>query len=812
MSTGLMSPLALILQVFSDQGIVGAGYKINTYVGGSVSTPVATYTDSTLTVQNANPIIMTSAGRLPASIWAPAGTTIKIVITDANNNVIANGTIDNIPLFNDIGSAVFPRTNAEIAAGVIPTSTLYQVGDIRRYGGNINSSDNTSALTQAVSQAAAVSSTDAAEVYIPPGSWNFASVASASVCPLQSGVSIRGAGRDITTLVVTGTNDTAGFFTGTNLSNIRISDLSITGNSVASGFTDGGAVLLQITSAASANCGNYQIDRCGFKNFQATYWLQFFASGTAVQNYGIRGIYVRNCRFTSVLGNAQSYSLITVPAHCIAVLGGYTPAATFQDIEVTGCTADCTYIKGFFIDWGGTKRVNVHHNSVTGSGTYASFNDDTGCYAFMSYQQNHYAITNISSATSAVVTATGHSFSNGDTVVIDQVYDAGYSNGNPGTLMLAVNQQSFTISGVTTNTFTIPLNTTSLSAYSSGGAASNLSRPDEVDYNHNIIDGVRDCGFYLASANHYKIQNNTITGQTSNVETSLLKGAIVAQTSYEGLISGNKFWNCQQGIHCEPIFSTGRVSIVGNEGKDCLANCAYIRVVGCYPNNVTGSVSDSILIANNDLSSDITNGGTNQIGIRIDATNVYGCRKVHVVGNKVDVYAGAFQLNENSTGDSLVYELSITGNRFIAENGTCIALQTTTTPQISLTANDFATGPYFSDTDHVVGTSCNCAIKGNTFTNWPSGTHCWVRIINPAAGSVFRGNSFSGVPTANMISAADTNNLGRTAPNWTGKQGDIVETPLQVEQGSASSKYILNGYWYDATAAAWKQMRTLTGN
>jgi hypothetical protein len=152
MSTGFLSPVGLILQVFSDQGIVGSGFKINTYVGGSVSTPLTTYTDSTLTVANANPLVLSSAGRLTTSVWVPAGTLMKIVLTDASNNVIPNGTIDNIPAFNDFGTALFPRNQSEINAGVTPTNYGYQWGDVRRYGAvGDGSTDDTTAFQNALS-------------------------------------------------------------------------------------------------------------------------------------------------------------------------------------------------------------------------------------------------------------------------------------------------------------------------------------------------------------------------------------------------------------------------------------------------------------------------------------------------------------------------------------------------------------------------------------------------------------------------------------------------------------------------------------
>ncbi|MBS0379938.1 MAG: hypothetical protein JSS29_15775, partial [Proteobacteria bacterium] len=316
-----------------------------------------------------------------------------------------------------------------------------------------------------------------------------------------------------------------------------------------------------------------------------------------------------------------------------------------------------------------------------------------------------------------------------------------------------------------------------------------------------------------ASHNHATISNNKVQGQTCNVEATLLKGAIVAQTGREVNIVGNKVWNCQQGIHIEPRLNIGRAVIDHNEVKKMTVGCSCIRVVGSFPNNVATSMSDSVMITNNDLYLDNTGGGVSNIGIRLDATNIYGCRTVHITGNKIDCYYYGIQLNTNTTHDAQIVTLKISDNTLIANASSCLNLDTSVTPHIDISSNTFRTGVYFVDTDHIVATtSSNVSLRNNLFVNWPSGTHAWVRVSTPGGGCQFRGNQFQGVPVANMISTADALDLGRTAPTWVGAQGDIVETPLQIEQGAATSKYVINGYWYDATAAAWKQMRTLTGN
>lgn len=147
MATGFLSPIGLILQAFSDQGVIGAGYLIHTYVAGS-TTPIPTYTDSTLSVANTNPIVLRSNGRLPSSVWAPAGALIKMVMTDSFGNAIPGATIDNLPGINDVTVSFYPRTPNEIAAGVTPVSYLYPPGNPRRYGALGNGSADDTAPVQ----------------------------------------------------------------------------------------------------------------------------------------------------------------------------------------------------------------------------------------------------------------------------------------------------------------------------------------------------------------------------------------------------------------------------------------------------------------------------------------------------------------------------------------------------------------------------------------------------------------------------------------------------------------------------------------
>lgn len=91
MASVSLSP-APYLTVLDVNGNPVAGAKITTYIAGT-TTPQATYTDSTGTTPNANPIIADTAGRFVA--YLTFGASYKFAITDSAGTAIR--TQDNIP-------------------------------------------------------------------------------------------------------------------------------------------------------------------------------------------------------------------------------------------------------------------------------------------------------------------------------------------------------------------------------------------------------------------------------------------------------------------------------------------------------------------------------------------------------------------------------------------------------------------------------------------------------------------------------------------------------------------------------------------
>jgi hypothetical protein len=88
------------------------GGQIYAYQAGS-STPLATYTSSSGTIANTNPIILGSTGKLPSELWLQSGYAYKFILQDANSVTI--NTYDNI---SGIITSI-PTTNTTLPAGCI---------------------------------------------------------------------------------------------------------------------------------------------------------------------------------------------------------------------------------------------------------------------------------------------------------------------------------------------------------------------------------------------------------------------------------------------------------------------------------------------------------------------------------------------------------------------------------------------------------------------------------------------------------------------------------------------------------------------
>jgi hypothetical protein len=162
MSVSITPPM--FLQFFvpgTNQPAVG--YQLFTYQA-TTSTKQATWTDSTQTTQNANPIIADSNGIM--ILWLDPTLTYKFVLASNNDTDPPSSplrSVDNIsPTVTAayltqslIVSLLYPRTVAEISAGVTPVNFSYPPFYVDRYATNTTpgTTDMTAAFQAAINVA-----------------------------------------------------------------------------------------------------------------------------------------------------------------------------------------------------------------------------------------------------------------------------------------------------------------------------------------------------------------------------------------------------------------------------------------------------------------------------------------------------------------------------------------------------------------------------------------------------------------------------------------------------------------------------------
>jgi hypothetical protein len=151
-----LSPLA-IQKFFDNNGNPLNGGLLFTYVVGT-TTKIATYTDSTGATPNTNPVVLDFRGE--ANVWLDPTLTYKFTLAPVGDtdpptkpiwtvdHIASSITYDNLTQ-QIIGQILYPRTAAEIAAGVTPTQYFYPVYHPFRYMTLAQSNDVT-ARTRAV--------------------------------------------------------------------------------------------------------------------------------------------------------------------------------------------------------------------------------------------------------------------------------------------------------------------------------------------------------------------------------------------------------------------------------------------------------------------------------------------------------------------------------------------------------------------------------------------------------------------------------------------------------------------------------------
>jgi len=300
---------------------------------------------------------------------------------DANGNSVV---VPSLPGSNftaqSVGLVIYPQSQSEINAAVVPTNYVYVWGDVRRYGALGYGVDDTAAMVKACAVGQTVT------VPFPM----YCSSASLALLPnnaitLSSNTTIRTlGGGSISLLGSTPCN----LFYSLNASNIDISGCLITGNGAGTSAL-GYLWYCKMDATAGADCTGFTFIGNTVSNFSGFYWVYF--DNTAAVTCAMRDIRVQRNKWNSVPGNAQGPTDIQKTASCLGFSGSdtITSFSTMTDIDVSNNVANGAYIKSFVYFWSGVTRYQCNFNTLRSFCTDASFTNDTGGYAIAAYDHSH---------------------------------------------------------------------------------------------------------------------------------------------------------------------------------------------------------------------------------------------------------------------------------------------------------------------------------------------------------------------------------------------------------------------------------------
>lgn len=392
-------------QFFDNNGVPLAGGKLYTYAAGT-TTPQTTYTSSSGSVANSNPIILNAAGRLSGSgeIWLTEGTTYKFVLYTSNDVLI--GTYDNIDGASDLsglsnttdptkGDALvgFRQSNSNGNLTGAVGRTVHQkfqefisVKDFGAVGDNV--ADDTAAFQLAADVGG--------QIYVPNGTYKIT-----GEIVFGSNTTLNVAGGTVFTLNCSGENGRGFYFR-------RAVNSGITGNFVINAFatsagSDGsrnsciqfGNDVNDAAPSVTQFCfatGSIDINISGSVNVKGVY-LSGWVEDTVIENVSVTG--TTNFAITAHWSSNTFPSLPTQTWHANNItfrnckiyqktgfskpLRGITLAAA-GGVNIDNCYADTTTLgyNLFVGDYGYTYAQNVSANNAFNYSVTNSFNTGEG--------------------------------------------------------------------------------------------------------------------------------------------------------------------------------------------------------------------------------------------------------------------------------------------------------------------------------------------------------------------------------------------------------------------------------------------------
>lgn len=249
-------------------------------------------------------------------------------------------------------------------------------------GGSRRGLDNTEPLRQALNAAALAGGS----VVLGPGIYELASTTLIrGAIRRPSGVTLRGAGADLTKVLVTGTSITNQIFDASGANHVLTSDIHFVGNGVSSRTAPYAGALMDASLAPSARSGmsDIRIIDCVVENFGSAAWLKFANQSS---RFAIEGVGSSGCRWISRQGNVPGPADIDVPGHFIYFhgLNGVVRNVIVDDPEM-----DARWVKGGVAlvgdVVGGRVHVGVLRDAGAGLASVDASANGAGHYAVMLY-------------------------------------------------------------------------------------------------------------------------------------------------------------------------------------------------------------------------------------------------------------------------------------------------------------------------------------------------------------------------------------------------------------------------------------------
>jgi hypothetical protein len=321
-----VSPLGVCPQFELATGLPAVGGKLFFYVAGS-TTKQDTFTNSTGSVANANPLILNSLGQPSTEIWWTVGQSYKVVYapsTDTDPPSSPIRTWDNLTTWDPaVSSALLSASSGSTLVGWINTGSgtvtrtvsarLRDTVSVKDFGAvGDGTTDDTVAIQAAITYAQTLSSTTGVCVYFPRGSYCYSTLLIDA-----SSVHLMG-NQDVRLLKTTTTgNGLVIKSTGARIFVIKLTGLSF---AQATGVASSGAQIymenvgqcnltnvyissfpfapwkgLEMLNVSQQEIHNLEIQNCLSDGWVMTDCIDFYATTSRIDANAGRGIYMDTC-------------------------------------------------------------------------------------------------------------------------------------------------------------------------------------------------------------------------------------------------------------------------------------------------------------------------------------------------------------------------------------------------------------------------------------------------------------------------------------------------------------------------------------